>query len=317
MWHAEAERMVALKTIKVIRRAATHAPTTPRAGKLGDLERDLGKLFGSASHCCIVELIAAVESVKTDLSGAPCEVIEIFMGLEHSTLKHMITNHLSITDDHLGNTIFGIPAASVHRKLLYSILLGLEFLREHRIVHRGVDPACTLYSWTGGCDHSSITFKLGGVGLGNYIDLTPSSIRTEACFKAPELDFETDLIQENVGVWSLFITMLWCMDVKNFREELPDEANDRDRMMKIVVAAADESVEVSDFRQMGVVDWRLRASAAQMLHSFSVSDPTRPRGVVPVIAPYPYPQASQQSISATMYQSPTPLAVTVAPRLHA
>ena len=86
-----------------------------------------------------------------------------------------------------------------------------------------------------------------------------------------------------VDVWSLFVMMLWTLNVGEFREsceqfEYPEDARE-------AVCTASKMDIVSKIQEMAVVNLEKRASAAQMLvKCYNGGGLTTPRSQVPAPA---------------------------------
>ncbi|KAM6514151.1 hypothetical protein FALCPG4_015310 [Fusarium falciforme] len=89
-----------------------------------------------------------------------------------------------------------------------------------------------------------------------------------------------------VDVWSLFVTMLWALDIKGFRQALDSSRSVQEIRTKILTRAPDLSMII----EMAKEDPDERASAAQMLvKCFDGKGLVTPRSRIPPLAPLPVP----------------------------
>lgn len=157
------------------------------------------------------------------------------------------------------------------------MLRALDFLACNGIVHRDVEPANILYITL---PSGQYQFQLGDFGLCNYAISAATSCGSPI-YMAPEM-FCKGGQTSKADVWSLFVTMLWRLDVGEFRKncdqfEYTADAQD-------TVLSASKMSDVSKIREMAIVNPEKRASAAQMLvKCFNGKGLTTPRNQVPAL----------------------------------
>jgi len=102
---------------------------------------------------------------------------------------------------------------------------------------------------------------------------------------APEM-FQKAKQTHKVDVWSLFVTMLWTLDIRNFRKMANEFKSIADIQNAVLSAALDE--QVAQIREMAIVNPEERASAAQMLvKCFDGKGLSTPRNKVPALIDRP------------------------------
>lgn len=142
--------------------------------------------------------------------------------------------------------------------IFFQMLQALDHLAFHNFVHRDVKPANILYRKI----EETYTFQLGDFGLTKRVDLAATQVGTEL-FGAPEVFLARGSAQTPaVDCWSLFVTMLWVLDVQSFRSRgLGLEVEARTAWI-VELARHDRMKQTAD---MACVIPKQRASAAQML----------------------------------------------------
>lgn len=162
------------------------------------------------------------------------------MGLKEGSLQSLI----------LG----GAPTSDI---VFYHMLQALDYLAVNGIIHRDVKPENILYVTL---PNGDFHFQLGDFGLCNTAARAYTEVGTRI-FMAPEIQ-EGGKQTHKVDVWSLFVTMLWMLNVRQFRSSTPFKTNDD--VNKAILDASNEAIVVS-IRPMAIVNPEERASAAQML----------------------------------------------------
>lgn len=151
---------------------------------------------------------------------------------------------------------------TVAQTLLHHMLLALEYLDAHNIIHRDVKPENILWILRSNQPH----FQLGDFGLSNH-QLIAATFTGSPLYMAPEL-FQNQLEQTpKADIWALYVTMLWTLDTAGFRgasEHFKSAFNARQPILS--VAASEDSV--SKLRKMASANPNERASAAQMLADY-------------------------------------------------
>ena len=187
--------------------------------------------------------------------------------------------------------VFNSPQRISHAKtLVHHMLQALDYLDNKKILHRDVKPANILYSTCGDSFH----FQLGDFGVGNYQDNAVTRSGTDV-YMAPEVDERRGPQTHKVDVYSLFVTMLWTLDVGGFRSETNITKNQE------LVTRLSSHEDISDIQEMAEIIPARRASAAQMLVKyFDGIGLTTPRNRVPPLctpATSSTPPLPEQSIT--------------------
>jgi serine/threonine protein kinase len=169
--------------------------------------------------------------------------VEIFMGLLHGTLESLIEN---------GNS------HSVADAVFNQMLQALDCLAFKNIIHRDIKPENILYFYR---SDGQLEFKLGDFGLCNRT-ISAATLAGSPLYMAPEM-FEESEQTHKVDVWSLFVTMLWTLDINGFRK-MSKQFKSTKQVKDAVLLAASNNI-VAKIREMGVINPKERASAAQML----------------------------------------------------
>lgn len=213
---------------------------------------------------------------------------EIFIGLKDGSLESLVrtfhTNESSTIE---------LAQTAVHH-----MLQALDFLAHNNIIHRDAKPANILYT-----KHSDkYHFQLGDFGLSNELRLAATRAGTPL-YMAPEI-YRTEKQTNKADVWSLFVTMLWVLDVNGFRKTSDSDLFTTYKDVQDTVVSLASRVEgISAIREMAAVDVEGRASAAQMLIKlFSGEGLTTPRRQIPPLASCP-PDGKSQATAV-----PTPVA---------
>ena len=104
---------------------------------------------------------------------------------------------------------------------------------------------------------------------------------------APEM-FRTGGQTHKVDVWSLFVTMLWTLDTGEFRQKSSrfESAEDAQDAVSFATSTANN---VSNIREMAIINLEERASAAQMLvKCFGGVGLSTPQNQIPALTSSPY-----------------------------
>ena len=171
---------------------------------------------------------------------------EIFMGLKDGTLHSLVTGGPPSTISAFAEPVF------------HHMLQALDFLATEGIIHRDLKPENILYLLRQGHYH----FQLSDFGLSNRQAIAVSCTGT-AYYMAPEIYHSPAKQTPKVDVWSLFVTMLWTLDVAGFRGLL--DTLDSYPAVQAAITSAAESKNVLQIRNMAEKDPRKRPSAAQLL----------------------------------------------------
>jgi serine/threonine protein kinase len=194
--------------------------------------------------------------------------VEIFMGLKEGTLESLVWNAAS-------------PSTSIAGLVFVQMLQALDCLEWNGIVHRDVKPANILYTLQPDGQHQ---FQLGDFGLCNRV-VDATTFAGSRPYMAPEM-FRKGGQTSKLDVWSLFVTMLWTLDVGEFRQRCNQFKSVDD--LQDAVSAASKVDTVSKIREMAIVNPEERASAAQMLvKCFNGTGLSTPRSRVPALTSNP------------------------------
>lgn len=166
------------------------------------------------------------------------------MGLKEGTLESLVEKG-SCT--HVAETVF------------HQMLQALDYLASNGIVHRDMKPENILYVSRLGDQYQ---FQLTDFGLCSRAISAKTSVGT-LLYMAPEM-FQPGGQTHKVDVWSLFVTMLWTLDVGGFRQKIRQFMFPGEAQEAVLLAASKENV-ISTIRGMAVFESEKRASAAQML----------------------------------------------------
>lgn len=156
---------------------------------------------------------------------------------------------------------------------LFDMLQALEYLDSKGVIHRDVKPANILYVKTG----SNYSFQLGDFGLANHkICATTANVGSQV-YHAPELHFHNR--QSTKGdIWALFVTMMWLLDLDNFRPRCNVGFNSMEEIFNLVACARQTHV-MRYIAEMADPEPRQRASAAQMFDQLNNVLPPNERRV--------------------------------------
>ena len=180
---------------------------------------------------------------------------------------------------------------SLPRPFLHQMLQALDYLAFNGIIHRDVKPENILYT---PLLSSGYEYQLADFGLANAVADARTYAGT-AVYMAPELEHSLQQPQTpKMDVWSLFVTLIYALDVADFRRKPLQTVQQR---IKATQEAASTGM-LRPLKGMAEIDPSKRASAADMLDQvFAGEGRTTPRDRISVAA-----------ISTTgMRQRPRPL----------
>ncbi|RMZ67684.1 calcium calmodulin-dependent kinase [Pyrenophora seminiperda CCB06] len=194
------------------------------------------------SHPNIAEFISA--------QGEGGPNLEIFTVLREGNIEDLIKKELFKRHPNLAMS------------LLNQMLQALDYLAVMDTIHRDIKPANILYqSLTGG----NYTFQLTDFGLCNSI-IDARTFAGSPIFMAPEMFSEmfseTPRQTFKVDVWSLFVTLVYTLNVNGFREK--QFATPASCISAVQEAAND--VHFRGIYDMAIIDPEARASAGDMLN---------------------------------------------------
>ncbi|KAH0832573.1 hypothetical protein FOPE_01142 [Fonsecaea pedrosoi] len=183
-------------------------------------------------------------------------ISHIFMGLKEGTLESLIGN--------------GADATTVADNAFPHMLRALDCIAFKDIIHRDVKPENILYVLNASGEYQ---FQLGDFGCCNRA-VEAATISGTPMFMAPEVH-KGERQSCKADIWSLFVTMLWTLDVNGFRHTHFKSME----QVWTAVSCALSSTALSRLSEMAVVNPLQRASAAQMLvklfHGKGLSTPLK------------------------------------------
>lgn len=184
------------------------------------------------------------------------------MGLKEGSLRSLFESR---SDNDLAKTAF------------HQMLQALDFLATYGLIHRHVKPDNILYE-TG--PDNQYQFQLGDFGLCTRTVSATTTVGTPY-YMAPEM-LQNGKQTDKVDVWSLFVTMVWTLDVGGFRQTLT-QLTSIDAVYGAVLHAA-KNQHILSIREMAEIIPECRASAAQMLvKCFNGEGLSTPRHRVPAL----------------------------------
>ncbi|KAI0156868.1 kinase-like domain-containing protein [Xylariaceae sp. FL1272] len=175
------------------------------------------------------------------------ELGSLFMELQEGTLESLFMNE-GLQLQQANNTH---PADTA----LEHILQALDFLSTQNIIHRDIKPENIFYATKSG----NYVFQLGDFGLSRS-EAYAQTFAGTPIYMAPEV-YRGQTQTHKCDIWSLYVTMLWTMNVQSFREEAP-KRQDVDCLLEFIQSCAAFALPL---REMARSNPDERASAAQML----------------------------------------------------
>ncbi|OJD15570.1 STE protein kinase [Emergomyces pasteurianus Ep9510] len=191
-------------------------------------------------HCSHPHIVEYIHFQETS------NLVEIFTALKNGNVLHLTVQQFFDDNDFHTN------------QLLYQMLMALDYLAHHGIIHRDVKPANILFSTNDGND---CQYQLTDFGLCNAIDAAKSGVGTPM-FMAPEvLQTKRSLQTPKVDIWALFVTMAYVKNADGYRlKQL--------FLIEHFITAAREAANTPSLlmiKDMAEIEPENRASAARML----------------------------------------------------
>ncbi|KAJ5726157.1 uncharacterized protein N7483_007514 [Penicillium malachiteum] len=233
-------KLLAVKVLNLKR------PEGPYMGKEWNLASYLAKkreceALSHINHPHIVDYIAS-----KGWEG-PCPIPEIFMA-------HKDRNFISLI--YGGGSV--LPIEDLAHDVFFQMLQALDCLAANNSIHRNVKPENILCTQL---PDGRYHFELGDFGICNNAAnaVTPFG---SPLFQAPEVGKHepVELQTHKVDVWSLFVTMLWTLNINGFRT-IHEQNLIWDPRQAVLGAAPG----LPQLWEMSIVEPLERASAAQML----------------------------------------------------
>lgn len=209
------------------------------------------------------------------------------MGLKEGTLVSLIES--------------GVNAVTLAMSVFPQMLQALDFIASKDIVHRDVKPENILYV---SLPNGKYQFQLGDFGLCNRALFATSHAGTDV-YMAPEIVWG-GIQTHKVDVWSLYVTLIWTMDISDFRRK-SHEFKSLGEIRQAISFIASNAQSVSTIREMAIVNPDQRASAAQMLVKYFGGEglSTRRSQVPPLSTNPPLPVTASRTTSPSIGRQTT------------
>ncbi len=215
------------------------------------------------------------------------------MGLKEGTLESLVESGAS-------------PSTSIADLVFRHMLQALDCLECNGIIHRDVKPENILYI----LQPDGYLFQLGDFGLCNRA-ISAVTYAGSPIYMAPEM-YLSGVQTSKLDVWSLFVTILWTLNVGEFRHKQFKSIEEGRR----AIIAASRLETVSKIQEMAIVNPERRASAAQMLvKCYNGVGLTTLRTQVPALVSSPSPPLAARGTPALAPQAFTTRTAQIKPRL--
>ncbi|MCJ1470651.1 hypothetical protein MMC07_009297 [Pseudocyphellaria aurata] len=148
--------------------------------------------------------------------------------------------------------------SNIAEQVFKHMLRALAYLESMDLVHRDVKPANILYRKL---PEQDFLFQLADFGLSNNVKAAVTNCGTPI-FAAPELAQRT--CQKKVDVWSLYVVIVWTLDLEDFRTRLcGNSIFMKPRRTQVLVTAC--TMRLAPIRDTAFTEPENRASVSIML----------------------------------------------------
>ncbi|KAI0381361.1 kinase-like domain-containing protein [Hypomontagnella monticulosa] len=198
---------------------------------------------------------------KTPMLSEGPGKLEIFMPLMKGCLYEVIKPDLPAWNERISHDI------------LIHMLSALDYLDRLKIIHRDLKPNNILFDIDQWGNH---IFKLADFGLADREPFAEGYRLGTFPFIAPEIQAEDEIVvpqSTKADVWSLYITMLWVLDIRGFYKKLESDSPwQYNEVIRLALEAAQSEAKIFPMRNMAIYDPVHRASAGEMLVMYGRSE---------------------------------------------
>lgn len=162
-----------------------------------------------------------------------------------------------------------------------AMIQALDYIANAGIIHRDIKPDNIFYKLL---PPEKRRYKLGDFGLSNGQEVARTYVGSPL-YMAPEICDEEEHRQtqtHKADVWSLFVTIMWILDIDNFRRA-SYSMDSRQQVYEAIRLRADNPA-INSIRDMAEVNPDKRASAADMIATLARRRRGAPRQVPPLPA---------------------------------
>jgi serine/threonine protein kinase len=214
----------------------------------------------------------------------------IFMGLKDGTVETLIESG-------------EVKPMDIAYSVLEQMLRALDCLAYHDMLHRDVKPANILYTPQ---PDGQYLFQLTDFGLANFIDEAKTNNVGTYLFMAPEIIHQQGKQTPKVDVWSLYVTVLWTLNISNIRRQSGRFEALMAAQQAILLASKTKTVPlIHQIQEMAIPNPSKRACAARMIIKlFDGEGLTTPRDKVLPRTPQAGPKRAQKKFAAAAKRHP-------------